>query len=257
MKNISQITQKPKIILTDIDDTLTLEGQLRPNAYQSLWDLKSAGIQIIPITGRPAGWCEMIARFWPVDGVIGENGAFYFRYYKNKMHRFFEISENDRLENQKKLKIIESEILKQVPGSAVSSDQFSRLADLAIDFCEDVPALPKDQVQKIKSLFEKHGAVAKISSIHVNGWFGHYDKLSMIKKMMQQEFQISGQQLLDSCLFVGDSPNDEPLFSFFPNSVGVANVLDFQNEMKSHPSFITHLKGGDGFEELARQLLGL
>lgn len=257
MKNISQIIQKPKIVLTDIDDTLTDEGKLKANAYQALWDLKQAGFKIIPITGRPAGWCEMIARFWPVDGIVGENGAFYFRYYQNKMHRFFEISEANRLENQKKLKLIELEILKQVPGSAVASDQFSRLADLAIDFCEDVPALSKDQVQKIKSIFEKNGAVAKISSIHVNGWFGQYDKLSMIKKMMHQEFQISGQQLLDSCLFVGDSPNDEPLFSFFPNSVGVANVLNFQSEMKSHPQFITHLKGGDGFEELVQQLLRL
>ena len=257
MKNISQITQKPEIVLTDIDDTLTDEGKLKPNAYQALWDLKNAGFKIIPITGRPAGWCEMIARFWPVDGIVGENGAFYFRYHKNKMHRFFEISESQRTENRKKLKLIEAEILNEIPGCAVASDQFSRIADLAIDFCEDVPPLHKDQVLKIKSIFEQHGAVAKISSIHVNGWFGQYDKLTMIKKMMLQEFQLSGNDLLKSCLFVGDSPNDEPLFSYFPNSVGVANVLNFKNQMQAHPKFITTSKGGDGFEELARKLLEL
>ncbi len=257
MKNISQITQRPQFILTDIDDTLTDEGKLKPNAYQALWDLKNAGFKIIPITGRPAGWCEMIARFWPVDGIVGENGAFYFRYHQNKMHRYFELPESVRLENQKKLKVIEAEILNQVPGCAVASDQFSRLADLAIDFCEDVPALSKDQVQKIKSIFEKHGAVAKISSIHVNGWFGNYDKLSMIKKMLHQEFQVSDNDLLKSCLFVGDSPNDEPLFSYFPQSVGVANVNQFLHQMHFHPQFTTTGHGGDGFSELSQHLLNL
>lgn len=257
MKNISQITQKPEIVLTDIDDTLTDEGKLKPNAYQALWDLKNAGFKIIPITGRPAGWCEMIARFWPVDGIVGENGAFYFRYHKNKMHRFFEFTESERADNRKKLKLIEAEILNEIPGCAVASDQFSRIADLAIDFCEDVPPLHKDQALKIKSIFEQHGAVAKISSIHVNGWFGQYDKLTMIKKMMLQEFQKPENDILKTCLFAGDSPNDEPLFSYFPNSVGVANVLNFKNQMQAHPKFITTSKGGDGFEELARKLLEL
>jgi len=255
MKNISEITHRPQVILTDIDDTLTDEGQLKSAAYSALWKLKTAGFKIIPVTGRPAGWCEMIARQWPVDGVVGENGAFYFRYFQKKMRRHFEIPENDRIKNQKKLKLIESEILQKVPGTAVASDQFSRLADLAIDFCEDVPRISEDQIQLIKKIFEDHGAVAKISSIHVNGWFGNYDKLSMIKKMLIQEFKMTPEQIMKNCLFVGDSPNDEPLFSFFTQSVGVANVLNFKDQIKHMPAFVTSASGGEGFSELAEVLL--
>lgn len=257
MKNLDQLTVRPRVILTDIDDTLTDHGQLHPEAYAALWRLKKSDFKIIPVTGRPAGWCEMIARFWPVDGIVGENGAFYFRYHQNKMHRHFETDEKTRAENQKKLKLIEAEVLKNVPGTAVASDQFCRIADLAIDFCEDVPRLESSQVQKIQKIFENHGAQAKISSIHVNGWFGSYNKLSMIKKMLAQEFKISGPDILDQCLFSGDSPNDEPMFEYFPLSVGVANVKNFASQMKSPPQYVTPSEGGQGFVELVNRILSL
>src|SRR6476469_7925960 len=64
----------------DIDDTLKTDGVLRADAYGAMECLHDARIMTIPLTGRPAGWCDHIARMWPVDGVVGENGAFYFRY---------------------------------------------------------------------------------------------------------------------------------------------------------------------------------
>ena len=79
MENLKILSVLPEFILTDIDDTLTDEGQLHAEAYKALWDLCNNGFKIIPVTGRPAGWCEMIARFWPVEGVVGENGGFYSR----------------------------------------------------------------------------------------------------------------------------------------------------------------------------------
>ncbi|MFN9067245.1 MAG: HAD-IIB family hydrolase, partial [Bdellovibrionales bacterium] len=154
MKSLDQLTVCPRIILTDIDDTLTSEGQLKANAYSSLWDLKENGFLIIPVTGRPAGWCEMIARFWPVEGIVGENGAFYFRYTNGKMKRHFEVDDQIRSKNRIQLLKIQEEILNQVPGSAVASDQFCRIADLAIDFCEDVPKLSDSYINQIKEIFE-------------------------------------------------------------------------------------------------------
>ncbi len=133
----------------------------------------------------------MMARFWPIQEIVGENGAFYFRYFKQKMHRHFFFDETIRLENQKKILLIQTEVLQAVPGSALASDQFCRLFDLAIDFCEDVPPLPATEVQKIVDIFHKHGAQAKVSSIHVNGWFGNYDKLTMVLKYLKEEWQIS------------------------------------------------------------------
>lgn len=246
---------KIKFLLTDIDDTLTDEGLLGPEAYESLWSLHRSGVHVIPITGRPAGWCEMIARQWPVSGVVGENGGFYFRYHNRKMLRHFFFDEKTQKSNRDKLSKLENEILTKVPGCALASDQFCRLMDLAIDFCEDVPALPKSEVQKIVDIFHQHGAQAKVSSIHVNGWFGTYDKLTMTLTMLQKEFGVSAEEAKKVCAFSGDSPNDEPMFGYFPHSYAVANIQNFINDIKQKPTHIVKSRGGLGFAEIAKTIL--
>lgn len=255
MKNIREFKHKIDFVLTDIDDTLTDEGQLHALAYESLWKLKSAGIKVVPVTGRPAGWCEMIARFWPVDGVIGENGGFYFRYKNQKMLRNFVFDSAAQMQNRKKLDVIQTEVLKSVPGCAVASDQFSRLMDLAIDFCEDVPRLGADSVKKIVSIFEKHGAHAKVSSIHVNGWFGDYNKLTQTLAFLKNEFQISPEDAKKSCVFVGDSPNDEPMWQYFPHGMAVANISNFVADLRFKPAFVATSRGGTGFAEIVEQII--
>ncbi len=247
-----QANKKIQIVFCDIDDTITTNGKLGPESYKSLWDLSRDGIKVIPVTGRPAGWCEMIARFWPVDGVIGENGAFYFRYKESSMTRVFAQENNVRESNRKKLDQICDEVLKKVQGSAVASDQFSRIADLAIDFCEDVSPLNKSDIQKIVDIFVANGATAKVSSIHVNGWFGDYDKVSMTETFLKKEYDIS--EIDDSITFIGDSPNDEPMFKKFPLSFAVANIQSFINELNHKPSFVTSLNGGEGFTEFQKKL---
>ncbi len=255
MKPISAFSESLKYLLTDIDDTLTDEGLLGAEAYEAMWALHNAGIKVIPVTGRPAGWCEMIARVWPVSGIIGENGGFYFRYHGKKMHRHFFFDEETQKNNRIKLNQLEKEILQKVPGCELASDQFCRLMDLAIDFCEDVPALPKSEVQKIVDIFKAHGAQAKVSSIHVNGWFGSYDKLSMSLKFLQQEFGVSAEDAKKVCGFSGDSPNDEPMFQYFPNSFAVANIQNFVDQIKSHPTYVAQKRGGLGFTEIASAIL--
>lgn len=255
MKPIQSFNQSIDFLFTDIDDTLTDEGQLHPDAYAALWTLAERGIKVVPVTGRPAGWCEMMARFWPIQGIVGENGAFYFRYFKQKMHRHFFVDETIRLENQKKLSLIQAEVLQTVPGTALASDQFCRLFDLAIDFCEDVPPLPSKDIQKIVDIFYKHGAQAKVSSIHVNGWFGQYDKLTMVLKYLKEEWQISPEKSKALAGFAGDSPNDEPMFAFFPHSFGVANINHFISTLKNPPTYVASQKGGKGFVEIATQIL--
>lgn len=243
-------------VLTDIDDTMTDHGQLGPEAYAALWDLSRAGFKVIPVTGRPAGWCEMIARFWPVAGVVGENGGFYFRYEGKKMHRHFLTPDAQRLEHRRKLdQEIAPEILKSVPGSAIASDQFCRLMDLAIDFREDVPALSDPKIKQIVQIFEEHGAQAKISSIHVNGWFGNYDKLSTSLLFLKKEFDLNEKEVQTQVAFVGDSPNDEPMFSHLKHSFAVANVKSFLPQMAHKPRHIASLPGGLGFQEIASELI--
>ena len=169
-------------VFCDIDDTLTSEGKLTARAYAALERLRAAGKRVIPITGRPAGWCDHIARMWPVDAVVGENGAFYFRYdtARKKLTQRFLFEAAARTANRERMRAVSKHILREIPGCALASDQLYREADLAIDFCEDVPRLPEAEVDRIVALMQAAGMTAKISSIHVNGWFGDYDKLGMI-----------------------------------------------------------------------------
>jgi len=244
-------------VLTDIDETVSSDGRLTAEAYGALETLKMAGLLVIPVTGRPAGWCDMIARFWPVDAVVGENGAFWMWrdvLSKKLRTRFIQPSE-ERAAGRRRLEAVRADVLREVPGAGIASDQSYRLADLAVDFCEDVPALPRADVERIVAIFERHGAHAKVSSIHVNGWFGDYDKLTTSKTMMAELFDIDLAVAAEHYVFAGDSPNDSPMFGFFPNAVGVANVRDFADAMPSLPRWITRGRSGSGFVELAEALV--
>jgi len=262
MKPICQFQDEDKtqirFVLTDIDDTLTCSGRLPAIVFSAMERLQAAGIRVFPITGRPAGWCDHIARMWPVDGLVGENGAFYFRYddVKKKMIRRYWKSESERQKDREKLQRLKESILQEVPGCAVSADQAYREADLAIDFCEDVPPLAPNSIDAIVNLFQAAGANARPSSIHVNGWFGNYDKLEMTRIMFRELFDLAVDQERDCILFIGDSPNDCPMFRFFPHSVGVANVLDFQGRLPAEPAWVTEKEGGYGFAEMVDHLLG-
>jgi HAD superfamily hydrolase (TIGR01484 family) len=244
-------------VLTDIDDTLTTHGRLFAVAYTALERLREAGLLVIPVTGRPAGWCDHIARMWPVDAVVGENGAFWFRHdtKKGRLVKRYVVPDEERLRHGEKLLAIAGRILKEVPGCAIASDQRYREADLAIDFREDVPELAREAVMKIVAIMEREGLTAKVSSIHVNGWFGDYDKLSTTKRMLREDFNIDIEREREDFVFVGDSPNDQPMFAFFPNAVGVANVLEMADLMSEFPHWMTPSAGAAGFSELAEALI--
>jgi HAD superfamily hydrolase (TIGR01484 family) len=244
-------------VCTDIDDTLTTHGRLTAEAYAALERLRAAGKRVIPITGRPAGWCDHIARMWPVDAVVGENGAFYMRYdaASRRLVKRFLADDATRRANRARLAVIGERILAAVPGCALASDQLYREADLAIDFCEDVPPLPRAAVDRIVALMQGEGMTAKVSSIHVNGWFGDYDKLGMTRMLLAEAFAADLDAERERWLFAGDSPNDAPLFAYFPNSVGVANVRAFADRIATLPAYVTVGEGGAGFAEIARALL--
>ena len=244
-------------VLADIDDTITTDGRLTPYAYAALARLRDAGKLVIPVTGRPAGWCDHIARMWPVDAVVGENGAFYMRYdaLRRKLVKKFGSDDAARAANRAKLVAIGAAILKAVPGAALASDQHYREADLAIDFREDVAPLPRADVDRIVALMEAEGMTAKVSSIHVNGWFGRYDKLAMTRTLMAEVFAVDLDAERGHFVFVGDSGNDAPMFAYFPNAVGVANVHAFLDRIATPPAYVTTAEAGAGFVELADFLL--
>jgi hypothetical protein len=244
-------------VLADIDDTLTTDGRLTAEAYAALARLHDAGFVVVPITGRPAGWCDHIARMWPVSGVVGENGALWMRHdaATHRLVRRFVATDAERAAQRARLEGVGARILAAVPGTALASDQRYREADLAIDYCEDVPPLPRDAVDRIVAIMEAEGMTAKVSSIHVNGWFGAYDKLDTTRRFLAEALAIDLDAERDRFVFVGDSGNDAPMFAFFPLSVGVANVRAFLDRLATPPAFVTERASGAGFVEVADRLL--
>ena len=244
-------------VFTDIDDTITTDGLLPATTFEAIWKLHDMGIKIIPVTGRPAGWCDHIARMWPVAGVVGENGAFYFSYNpeKKKVVRKYLQSNEERKKGREKLNRIRERVLKEVPNAGIASDQDFRIADLAIDFCEDVEPLSEEEIDKICSILDEEKAVYKISSIHINCWFGDYDKLTCFRMFLKDFTGKDLEEVQDKILFSGDSQNDEPMFKALKHTIAVANIRKFLPIMKHHPTYVTDKNDAAGFYEAVQHII--
>ena len=244
---------KVRYILFDIDGTITTGGKVTAAAYDALWRLHGAGYRPIPVTGRPAGWCDLIVRQWPVVAVVGENGAFVFHISGGRLCRY--THPNAAPEGfREKLDGILSAATQKVPGCRAAKDQPYRLYDLAIDFNEDAPLLGLEAAEKIRALCAEMGAEAKISSIHVNAWFGRYDKLSTALSFLRETGETRPKERV---LFLGDSPNDEPMFEYFPISCGVANIRRFAPKMKHLPAYVAPREGAKGFADAIAHFLSV
>lgn len=248
--------QDVKMICFDIDDTVTTDGKLTAEAYSAMWKLKNAGYLLMPITGRSASWCDHFARFWPIDAVVGENGAFAF-FMDNGVRRRIDTLGANADEAKMRINDLKAHLLEHFPHARWASDQDYREYDLAIDFCEDVPPWDRSEVEKLVKICEQFGAHAKVSSIHVNAWFGDYDKCRGIRYWLSNGAPglVGSIPLWEEMIFIGDSPNDAPMFAAFSRSVGVANIKNFANSMEALPSWVTEARSGDGFVEFAEKML--
>jgi len=253
-------------ICFDIDDTFSSHGQIRPEAFSALWSLRDAGFLLIPVTGRPAGWCDHIARFWPVHAVVGENGAFVMAFHGGKLHRVETLGEKKSLAARKKIHKLWPIVKKKFPKAHQASDQSYRNYDLAIDIGEDVKRWTDKEIDRLIDVCEKTGAHAKLSSIHVNAWYGDYTKWDglqccikkVLPKILPKILKSAGKSTelpLENLIYAGDSPNDEPLFQRFEKSVGVANLKNYLSRLKFPPTVMTENESGQGFAELAQKLL--
>ena len=249
-----------EVVFTDIDGTLTdADGRVPAAVFAALEQLRAAGLRVVPITGRPAGWCDLIARTWPVDAVVGENGGLWFRRVRRDGHeamdRHYEQDASTRRANRARLDELAREVLTRFPGAALASDQGYREFDLAVDFREDVPALGEQDIDGIVALLRAAGCRVKVSNIHVNAWFGDFDKGTTCRRFARQvlgwDLDTDGHR----AMFFGDSPNDSPLFALFPLGVGVANVVRLRHRMDHLPAYVCEAEGGAGFVEGADHLL--
>jgi HAD superfamily hydrolase (TIGR01484 family) len=250
------------VVAFDLDDTLTEKGELSSQVISELEAVGRAGWKVVLVTGRPAGWADSLIKLLPFDGIVAENGAVLLSWTGGRRSKTLG-EEPKKLfwttqgyagayDSHVRLKLDQhrEKILQAVPRSQVASDQMFRLYDLAIDFAEEVmPPLSFDDAKKIQKAFESFGFQAKISSIHVNGWDGTFSKVDGLRQLLRDwDTQLSPENNL---LYVGDSPNDGPLFEVAAMSVGVANVQDFGAEHSfSRPSWVTQKKSADGSIEL-------
>jgi len=242
-------------VLTDIDGTMTTDGRLPASTYLALDGLRQAGLHVIPVTGRCIAWAEILARLWPVDAIVGENGAFYSHLRDGRLVTRFLDDAQTRARNLDRIRKLGEQIVQEVRGSALASDQAWHAADLAIDHAEDTGPLPDKAVARIVQIMRDAGMTATVSSIHVNGWFGQHDKLTMSRLCVAELLGADLDAQRDEWLFIGDSANDAAMFAHFPLSVGVANVRDILPQLPVPPAYITEAFGGEGFAEMARLLL--
>jgi len=253
MKPLSEVNKKYfskiKILMFDLDGTFISNDRLKSSTYYRLEKLMDNKIKTVVVTGRPAGWCDLIARWWPVDSVIGENGGLSYSMLGGKMDRQF-FDETVSVNKSKEfLNSLLDDIKSNFGEINLAADQPFRLLDLALDISEE-NNLSKKKVREIYDFCISKGANAAVSNIHLNIWYGNYNKCDMALKILDN-LNIK----VDECVFVGDSPNDSPMFKKFRFSVGVKSVVSYSNFMTDYPSFVTERDGNQGFEDLVDFIL--
>jgi len=242
-------------VFTDIDDTLTTEGAITPDALQALADLKAAGLLLVPITGRPVGWSEPFVQSWPVDAIVAENGAVGLTHSSaTGLRKLYQQDADTRSANFARMQTVLSEIERNVPNASRSQDSAGRETDIAIDHSE-FTQLPPNAIEDVVRLMRSAGMTATVSSIHINGWLGEHSKLTGARWIVQALWGRDLDAEIDQWVYVGDSTNDQVMFEHFPHSVGVANIRRFEAQLTHPPRYITQGERGAGFSELVQHLL--
>ena len=253
MKPLSKLHQKKiekvKVLMFDLDGTFVGNNILKSSTYRSLEKLRLHGIKAVVVTGRPAGWCDLIAKWWPVDSVIGENGALSFGMLNGKMQREIFDTAISLEESNKLLDSLFKDIKSNYEGVHLTTDQPFRQWDMALDISEEY-SMDMEEVKKIYDFCISKGANAAISNIHLNIWYGKYNKCAMALRILE-----NWNMNIEECIYIGDSPNDAPMFKVFPLSVGVSSVKEYTDFMSDFPSYITNNDANQGFEELVNLIL--
>lgn len=241
-------------VLTDIDDTLTTDGAITPDALSALHRLREAGLPVFAITGRPAGWSEAFALQWPIDAIVAENGAVALsRDAQGRLQKEYLQDEPTRQANYARLQALLQHIETVMPQAKRATDSAGRETDIAIDHSEFVHLDAHDIAQVVK-LMGEGGLHATVSSIHINGWIGQHDKLEGARWIVRQRLGRAIDDELERWVYVGDSTNDARMFGHFPHSVGVANVARFVPQLSHLPCYVTPSERGAGFTEVVDAL---
>nr|WP_053843465.1 HAD-IIB family hydrolase [Paracidovorax avenae] len=245
-------------VFTDIDDTLTTDGAITADALDALQALRDAGLAVIPVTGRPAGWSEPFALSWPVHAIVAENGAVAMVPADGPgtpvLRKLYQQDAATRAEQYARMQQVLERIEGEVPGARRATDSAGRECDIAIDHSE-FTHLPQVAIDAVVQRMRAEGMHATVSSIHINGWYGDHDKLAGARWIVRELFGRRLDEEIGRWVYVGDSTNDQKMFEAFHHSVGVANVARFVPQLAHRPRYVTRAERGAGFAEVARAIL--
>ena len=242
-------------VFTDIDDTLTTDGAITPDALRALGDLKAAGLAVVAITGRPVGWSEPFVTTWPVDAIVAENGAVaLLPAGDGRIDKRYQQDAATRTTNFARMQAVLSRIEHEIEGAQRANDSAGRETDIAIDHSE-FTQLSDATVAQVVALMRSEDMHATVSSIHINGWYGDNDKLEGARWIVRELWGRTLDDEFDRWAYVGDSTNDQLMFRTFAHSIGVANVARFVTQLEHLPRYVTQGERGAGFSEVARAIL--
>jgi HAD superfamily hydrolase (TIGR01484 family) len=246
-------------LLFDVDDTVTLHGELPEAGARALYRAAEAGLRLIAVTGRSASWAELLVRLFPLAGAVAETGAMAFLWEGERLTvHHAEPSAAVREDNDRRRRAAEKRVLAEVPVARLALDNIGRVYDSAFDLIEDGPLIEEQDAAQIRGILEEEGLTVAQSSVHINAWFGRFDKATMSDRALQA---LTGRGLdedVETRAYAGDSKNDAAMFARVPLSVGVANVAPHLEDLAaagSAPSWITAGEGGHGFAELVDALI--
>ncbi len=238
----------------DVDDTVTRQGRLELSSFKAMHLLAASGLRLIAVTGRPLGWADVIAQHWPVELVVGENGAGWVWWQEPVLKEGYFDSEQARSAYPELFARVSRLVKEQLPHVKQSQDQRLRRCDLAFDVGETVQ-LPDDEIAALVKIIEGEGARAPVSSVHAHAIPGGWNKARGIERAARDVLGIEMEDEKSRWLFIGDSTNDASAFAYFPVSVGVANVASYVERLPTPPAYITRADRGEGFAEMARHIL--
>ncbi len=243
-------------ILFDLDDTFLDAGVLTEVAYRALWRASRAGLRLIVVTGRPAGFGEVMARQWPVEAVVTENGAVAFFRRGGTIGRWQKADEATR--RARRIRIAEAfEDLRRRFGEVrMSDDSHARLSDLALDIGES-QHIPSDVVARIEAAARELGMRTFVSSVHLHLTLDPFDKATGTIAFLHDHFGDDPTWARHHYAYIGDSANDGACFFAFGMSFGVANIKPSLPRLSVPPRYVASLPRGAGFAEIIDRLLVL
>jgi hypothetical protein len=252
---VSELRGPVRALFSDVDGTMTTGERIEATTYAALERLGDAGVPVIMVTGRPAGFGQAFMKMTPVLACVAENGGVTFVRDGRKLHKQYGVPPASLPEWRRRMNDVAVDVMQKVPGARLSSDSRYREVDLAIDWNEEV-SLTRDDAETCVALIRKAGLSAVRSSVHVNFGPPHFDKLSACMNIVRQVLHGDANDL-SAYVYVGDALNDAPMFGGFPTSVGVANIKTWWDELAFRPSFLTERAEGAGLRELVEHLLSL